>query len=86
MTLQPHKTGVSFGVALGLFHLLWSFLIALGVAQPLMDFIFILHRITPVYKILPFDFVLATGLVLVTAAIGYVFGYAFAVIWNKVQK
>lgn len=84
--LQSHEAGLTLGTVLGVFHMIWSLLIAGGFAQPLLDFVFMLHRIKPVYQILPFDFLLAVGLVLVTACIGYVIGYAFAVVWNKVQK
>lgn len=85
MTLQAHKTGLALGGVLGLFHLVWSLLIALGVAQSFMDFIFMLHRIAPVYHVLPFDLSLAVGLVIVTSVIGYIVGYAFAMIRNQVQ-
>lgn len=84
--LQPHETGLTLGTVIGVVHLLWSLLIAGGFAQPLLDFVFMLHRIKPVYQILPFDFLLAIGLVLITACIGYVIGYVFATIWNNLQK
>ncbi len=84
--LQSHETGLTLGTFVGVVHLLWSLLIAAGLAQPLLDFVFVLHRVTPVYQILPFDFLLAVGLVLVTAIVGYVVGFVFAKIWNQVQK
>jgi hypothetical protein len=42
------------GAMLGSWHLLWSLLVALGVAQPLIDFLFWIHFIKPVYVIEPF--------------------------------
>jgi hypothetical protein len=58
----------------------------LGVAQPLIDFLFWIHFIKPIYVIEPFAFGRAAILVLVTAAIGYVTGIAFAMLWNRVQR
>jgi hypothetical protein len=66
--------------------LLWSLLVALGVAQPLIDFLFWIHFIKPIYVIEPFAFGRAGILVLVTAAIGYVTGIAFAMLWNRVRR
>jgi len=48
-----------------------------------MDYIFRLHMITPPYKIAAFDPGLALALILVTAIIGYLFGWIGAVIWNR---
>jgi hypothetical protein len=47
----------------------------LGWAQPIIDFIFWAHMIRPVYVIKPFDSVAAVTLIIVTAAIGYIFGF-----------
>jgi hypothetical protein len=47
----------------------------LGWAQPIIDFIFWAHMIRPVYVIKPFDPVAAVTLIIVTAAIGYIFGF-----------
>jgi len=84
--MNPNKTGLALGAFLGVFHLSWSVLIALGVAQPFMDFIFRLHMVQPVYVIMPFNLGSAATLVVVTAVLGYVFGYVFAAIWNKMVK
>ena len=85
-TLQANKTGLALGGMIGVFHLCWSLLVASGFAQPLMDFIFRLHRITPVYIILPFDFLSMIELVILTGLLGYVMGYLFALLWNYFQK
>lgn len=81
--LKPHSVGFAFGVLLGLWHMMWALLVLAGVAQATLDFIFRLHMITPPYQVAPFDPGLALALILVTAIIGYLFGWIGAVVWNR---
>lgn len=81
--LQPHSVGFALGILIGLWHALWVVLVWAGAAQPAIDYIFRLHMITPPYKIAAFDPGLALALILVTAIIGYLFGWIGAVIWNR---
>jgi hypothetical protein len=81
--IQANSLGLSFGIFLAIWHTLWAFLVWLGAAQWLIDFIFRLHMITPPYKIAAFGLGTAVGLVLVTASTGYMFGWLIAVIWNR---
>ncbi len=81
-----NSTGLALGLVVGGLHLLWALLVASGVAQPLMDFIFHLHFIHPVYVIEAFDPLRAVGLVLLSAACGYVVGAAFALLWNGLHR
>ncbi len=84
--ISSHQAGLAFGGFLGLVHLVWSLLVAIGLAQPIIDFIFNLHMIQPPYKVMAFSITTAVGLVVVTSLIGYVIGYVLSTIWNKVQK
>ncbi len=84
--VNKNKLGLVVGGFLGTLHLAWSVLVAFGWAQPLIDFVFNLHRIAPVYHILPFDLGTAIGLIVVTSILGYVFGWVIGAIWNKVHK
>ncbi len=86
LNLQPHKAGLALGLFFGGFHFLWSLLVALGWAQGLLDFIFRIHMIEPAYMVSSFDASLALTLIIVTSVIGYVFGYAFVVVWNKIYR
>jgi hypothetical protein len=74
------------GSLLGGMHLVWALLVASGLAQPLMDFVFWLHFIRPVLVIEGFDPLHAAGLVLFTAAVGYSLGCAFALLWNHLHR
>lgn len=84
-TLGANKVGLAFGGMLGLWHFVWSVLVAVGLAQPLLDLIFQLHMIRPPYTVMPFSVSSAVGLIVVTSLFGYVIGWVFGVMWNAVQ-
>jgi hypothetical protein len=67
-------------------HFAWSVLVLLGWAQPIFDFIFWAHMIRPVYFVKPFDPVAAVALIVITAVIGYVFGFLAAIIWYRLHR
>lgn len=84
--ISPHKTGLALGAFVGGLHLLWSVLVALDWAQPLINFIFIVHMVKPIYTVDSFSFALAGILVVVTAIVGYVVGRLFALVWNRIHQ
>ena len=81
--VSSHSLGLAFGTFLGLWHAFWAFLVLVGAAQWLIDFIFHLHMIAPPYHITGFSIVTAAELILVTGAIGYISGAAIGLIWNR---
>ena len=83
---NPHSFGLVFGIFLAVWHTLWAFLVWFGAAQPLIDFVFRLHMITPPYKIAAFNLGTAASLVLVTAVIGYVMGWIMGFLWNRLGQ
>lgn len=66
--------------------MLWLLLVRLGWAQTVIDFIFWIHFIKPVYIVEAFNFSTALLLILVTASIGYALGWGFTTVWNKLHK
>ncbi|MBI2329967.1 hypothetical protein HYU94_01100 [Candidatus Daviesbacteria bacterium] len=86
MKLNPQKTGLTLGAFAGLMHTVWGILVVLGWASALQSWILDLHFLNNPFTIQSFDVVKWITLVVVTAAIGYGFGYVFAAIWNRVQK
>lgn len=84
--ISAHRVGLAFGGVLGLWHLAWSVMVALGIAQPFMDWILQLHMIELSYRVLPFAPLMALGLIIVTSAFGYIIGYVLGTLWNAVQK
>jgi hypothetical protein len=84
--LNPMKTGIVVALLLGGWHAIWSIFVAIGIAQWVIDFVFWIHFIGPVFKIEAFDPVRMLTLLAVTSALGFVIGYVLALLWNGVQK
>ena len=80
--INPGKAALAVGTVVGSYHLLWTVLVATGVARSVMDFILRLHFIQLQYEMLPFSLALAAGLVALTFTIGALFGLLFACVWN----
>ncbi len=62
------------------------FWFALGGAQPLIDFVFWMHFIQPVFVIRPFSLPAAAALIVFTSIAGFVIAVLFAVLWNKLHR
>ena len=80
------KSGLVLGIVMGGYHLCWSALVAVGWAQPVIDFVFWMHFIKPILVIEPFGIGKAIVLLFVTAGLGFVIGAVFAAIWNMLHK
>ena len=83
---NPLKAGVTFGALLGGCHLCWTLLVALGWAQPFIDFVFWMHFIQPVFVIRPFSLPAAAALIVFTSIAGFVIAFVSAVIWDKLHR
>lgn len=86
MKLETQKTALTVGIFLGALHLLWSILVAISVAQPLMDFIFWAHMIVNPYHITGFSLTQSATLVILTFVVGYLGGWVFAKVWNYLHN
>lgn len=86
MKLNPEKTALVVGLFTGGMHLVWSLMVAFGFAQMYLDFILGLHFLSIPVTVNPFNIVKALTLVVITGAIGYVGGWLFAMLWNKMHK
>lgn len=84
--LNGHTIGLIVGILLGVWHAIWALLVMVGMAKPLLDFIYGIHFLSNPFIIRPFDMTTAVTLVVVTAGIGYVIGWAFAAIWNMLKR
>ena len=85
-SVSANMIGVALGGLLGLLHLGWATLVAIGLAQPLLDTFTQLHMIQSDVVVTAFSVNHAIGLVLVASGIGYVLGYLFGLVWNSAQK
>jgi hypothetical protein len=83
--IHPIKAAVTLGVLIGGWHLCWAILVALGWAQPFINFVFWIHFIQPVYVVGPFDAIRAAILIIVTTSMGLIIGYIFSVLWNRLH-
>jgi hypothetical protein len=83
---NPNKVGLVIAALIGGWHVLWVALVAPGWAQPLINFVFWAHMIRPIYVIQPFDAIAAVTLLFVTSMSGYIFGYAGAILWNRLHR
>jgi hypothetical protein len=83
---NPNKVGLVVGALIGGWHLVWSLLVLIGWAQPIIDFIFWAHMIEPVYVIKAFDPKAAVTLVAITFITGYLFGFVGTIIWNRLHR
>lgn len=84
--IDPAKTALTVGAFIGGWHVIWSILVALGVAQGLINFILWMHMISLPYVVKAFDSSAAATLIVSTALMGYVGGYFFAKIWNRMHR
>ena len=86
MKISRNKTGLTFGFLMSAFHLIWSVLVAVGLAQVFMNFIFNIHMLSIPIVVMPFNLAKALCLIVVTFVVGYVFGWLMAFFWNKCFK
>lgn len=84
--INPTKTGLTLGALVGGLHAVWAVLVALGLAQKLLSYMLWMHMITVVHVVLDFDLEAAVTLVAITAFIGCMVGYSFALIWNRMHR
>ena len=80
-----NQAGISLALVIGCLHLAWSLLVLTGTAQGVMNFVFWLHFINPGWTVERFEIGRAIGLILLTSAIGYVVGAAFAFLWTRLN-
>ena len=77
-----NRAGLTLAVVLAGLHVIWGALVAIGIAQPLVDFVFRIHMMEADAVVGEFAFGPAILLLLVTAAVGYGVGAALASVWN----
>ena len=85
-TMNAIKAGLVLGILIGGWHLCWAILVASGLAQPIIDFIFWMHFIKPVFTIEPFETLKAAVLVVLAGGLGFAVGAASALVWNPLHK
>jgi hypothetical protein len=69
------RLGLTFGIFLAFWHLVWAICIAIGIAKPFMDWILAMHMMTWSWNVLPFNIVYTIVLLVVTFVCGFVIGW-----------
>jgi hypothetical protein len=84
--MDTKKFALALGSFVGVMHLMWAILVAIGFAGPLLNFIYEMHFLQIPFSIAPFSFGRALSLIVVSFAVAYAVGIIFGTIWNKVHK
>ncbi len=84
--INPTKTALTVGAFIAGWHIVWSLLVAVGWAQPLINFVLWMHMMSMPWVVKPFDLTASVTLVVITWVFGYIIGYAFAKIWNRMHR
>ena len=79
------KVGLVLGSFAAVVHLFWVLLVAVGWAQPFMDFVYDMHFMSHSIEVEPFALDKAVGLVVLAFVIWYIFGNILGGIWRKFQ-
>ena len=82
--IDENRLGLTLGIFLAGLHALWSFIIAIGSGQSLLDNATSLHFLDISYQLLEFSFTKAILLILMTFISGYIGGWVLAYLWNWV--
>lgn len=80
--INPATAAFAVGLVIALYHAAWVALVATGAAKPLLDYVLRLHSLEIDYSLAPFSADTAIMLIVVTYAVGALFGLVFALIWN----
>ncbi|MCJ7805487.1 hypothetical protein MUP46_02490 [Patescibacteria group bacterium] len=86
MKLDLHYTGLILGLFMAVMHALWSIMVYFGWAKGILDWVYGLHFMSNPFKMMAFSWGNALWLVLFTFIAGYVMGWIFAFIWNRIRK
>jgi hypothetical protein len=86
MQANPVRIGMVFGSLLALFHAGWAALVAAGIAQPILDFVFWAHFIDPPYRVVSFDWSRTVVLIGLTFAVGLISGLVGGFLWNRFAR
>jgi hypothetical protein len=84
--LNPSKTARALGAFFAVVHVIWSVIVALGLAQTLINFKLWAHMLTAPVVVNPFDLSAAITVIIAAAITGYIVGYIFATVWNKTHR
>lgn len=80
-----NKPALVVAIFVSLLHAIWAGLVALGVGQSFMDWIFPLHFVDSLYSVVGFDLLSAVLLVAVSFVGSYIGTLLFMAIWKGIK-
>lgn len=80
--LNKNKLGMTLGIFVGAWHLIWALLVGFNVAQSFIDWVLPLHFVSLTVPIASFSWLNAIILTIAAFIGGYVMGWLFAALWN----
>jgi len=85
--LNKNKVGLILGFLFAMLHFIWSVFVLVFPSglQKFLDWIFKLHFLNPIYILNQFSFGNAIILIIMTFIVGYIIGWIFAILWNKIH-
>jgi hypothetical protein len=88
LTLGKLRTGLATGIFFAIVHAIWAIAILIlpTLTQKMLDWIFIIHFLEPIYKITSVSFLQGLLLIIMTFVVGFVIGWVFAAVYNLVTK
>lgn len=81
--LKNNTVGLILGTFTGGLHLIWAMIVLLGFAQKVIDWIYWLHFLNNPFLVATFSLERTILLVLFTFVMGYLAGWLFTSLWNK---
>lgn len=84
--INNNRTGLTLGIFFAIWHAIWAILVAIGVAEQLLNWALPLHFVSASFTIASFSITSAIMIVVASFIGGYVAGWVFALIWNWVEK
>lgn len=83
--INANRLGLTVGYFAALIHLVLVILVAFNVANSVLAWILPLHFLSLGVSFTAFNFLIALELIIAAFIGGYVLGWVFAYIWNKVK-
>ncbi len=84
--IDKNHLGLVLGTFFAVLHAAWAILVASGRGQAYIDWIMPLHFIDNLYTVTSFNTGSALLLIVFAFVGGYITGWLFAAVWNKIEK
>ena len=84
--INPIDSGLIGSISMIMIYLIWIALVFSNLAKPLIDYLFWLHFIQPIFEFEPFDFYRAINLLIIVSCLGFIVGYLFAKAFNLLDS